>query len=147
MPFIRVSIPDNVLSEHERAVIAEQMTVEIMKIETGGHDTPGFRVISALVFDLVPPQQWAVGGVPGAGAAAVVEIRVPEGALTPERRKAMIEASYRVLTEASPVLAVIDGIRRVWTHIFEVVDWGAGGHVITLDTLQKIAGDEQAVIG
>lgn len=146
MPFIRITVPDNVLDDQERTVIAERMTIEIMKIETDGHDTPGFRAISALVFDLVPPRQWAIGGVAGAGAAAVVEIRVPEGALTPDRRKEMIEASYRVLTSASPALAAVDGVRRVWTHVFEVVDWGAGGHVITIDALRRIAGDEHAAI-
>jgi len=146
MPFIRVSVPTGVLNDNQKAALAEKLTVEIMKIETDGYDTPGFRAISALVLDEVPTGAWFIGGDSEAGPAAVVEIRVPQGALSTERRKAMVEASYRVLTAVSPELAAVDGVRRIWTHTFEVVDWGAGGRVMTLDTVRTVASDERAVL-
>ncbi|HEY3622680.1 MAG TPA: hypothetical protein VGL12_09875 [Roseiarcus sp.] len=57
-----------------------------MKVETGGHDTPGFRAISALLLDEIPAGAWSVGGRFDARPSAIVEIRVPEGALDDERR-------------------------------------------------------------
>lgn len=146
MPFIRIMVPDGILDEQQRCAIAEQMTVEVMKAETGGKDTPSFRAISALAFDVVKPSEWFIGGKMCEGAAAIVEIRVPAGAVDDDKRRAMVEASYRVLTANCAALAAVDGVRRIWTHIFEVVDWGAGGTVVTLESLAMIAGDLGATL-
>jgi phenylpyruvate tautomerase PptA (4-oxalocrotonate tautomerase family) len=141
MPFIRVTVPGSMLDEAQRAEIAERLTVEIMKIETGGHDTPGVRAISALILEEMPPGSWAIGGILDAGPAAVVEIRVPEGALNERRRASMVEASHEVLTKVSPQLASVDGVRRIWTHLVEVRDghWGAGDRIVHLADVQRIA--------
>ena len=144
MPFIRVTTPADLFTAEQRKQVADRLTVEIMKIETGGHDTPGFRAISALVFDDIAPQRWSIGGVLGEEPAAVVEIRVPQGALDDDRRRQMAEASYRVLAEANPELAAVDGVRRVWTHMVEIADgnWGAGGRIVRLDDVRRVAANE-----
>ena len=150
MPFIRVTTPAHLLSDDQRSRVADRLTVAIMKIETGGHDTPGFRAISALVFDDVPTQRWAIGGVLGDEPAAVVEIRVPQGALDDDRRRQMAEVSYEVLSEASPELAGVDGVRRIWTHLVEIAEgnWGAGGRIARLDDIRQVAtGATLAAVG
>lgn len=142
MPYIRVSTPAGLLSDDQRADLAERLTLAIMKIETGGHDTPGFRSISALVFDEIAGGCWAIGGrLQDMPAAAVVDIRVPHGALDQDRRQAMTEASYRTLCEVSPQLAAADGVRRIWTHLFELDEgsWGAGDRIVDLNDVRSIA--------
>ena len=141
MPFIRVTAPSSLFDEKQRREIAEKLTVAIMKVETGGLDTPGFRAISALVFENIAPNEWSIGGTLGDEPAALVEIRVPEGALDESRRKQMAALSYQILREISTRLASVDGVRRVWTHMIEIADgnWGAGGRVMTLPDVRQVA--------
>ncbi|TAI63782.1 hypothetical protein CWO89_22370 [Bradyrhizobium sp. Leo170] len=141
MPLIKVTLPAGLLDDEQKAAVAERLTVEVMKVETGGHDTPGFRAISALLLDEIPAGAWSVGGRFDAGPSAIVEIRVPEGALDDERRATMAAVSYNVLTAISPALAAVDGVRRIWTHLVEIGDgnWGAGGRIVRLPDVQQIA--------
>jgi phenylpyruvate tautomerase PptA (4-oxalocrotonate tautomerase family) len=142
LPFIRVTTPADLLSNDERAAIAERLTVEIMKIETGGRDTPGFRAISALVFDEIPAGRWSIGGKIAADeAAALIEIRVPSGALVEDRRQRMAAAAHNVLISANAKLAAADGVRRIWTHMIEIAEgnWGAGGQIVSLPDVRLVA--------
>jgi phenylpyruvate tautomerase PptA (4-oxalocrotonate tautomerase family) len=140
MPFIIVHVTKGAIPADARAQTAEALTSAIMKVETGGHDKPSFRAISALVLNEVEATAWAVGGAFDQGASAVVEIRVPEGAVDDEKRAAMARESYACLAASSPALRDADGTRRVWSHIIEIKEgnWGAGGRTVRLSDIAAI---------
>lgn len=141
MPYIRVTTPHGMLSPAEKQAIAEGLTLAIMKIETGGLDTPHFRALSALAFDDVAAGSWFVGGALWDGSpAALVEIRVPEGAVDDARREAMAQAVQDVLRTHSAALARADN-PLLWTHLIEIRDgnWGAHGRMVRLDEIRRIA--------
>ena len=143
MPFIRITTLHGLLSPVEKQSIAEGLTLAVMRIETGGLDTPQFRAISALAFEEILPGNWFVGGVPSEGdAAALVEIRVPEGAVDDARREAMARAVEDVVSSNSEAFRKTDGNRILWTHILEIKDgnWGAHGRIVKLDEIKIIAG-------
>ncbi len=143
MPFIRITTLQGLLSSAEKLSIAEGLTLAIMKIETGGLDTPQFRAVSALAFEEIPASNWFVGGAPAVGdAAAVVEIRVPEGAVDDAKREAMAKAVDNVLSANSEAFGKGDGHRILWTHLLEIKDgnWGARGRMVKLEEIKRIAG-------
>lgn len=144
MPMIRVTLPSGLLTQAQRETLAENMSAAIMQVETGGEDTPGFRAITALILDEIPPAAWAVGGRFDSGPSAIVEVRVPKGALNSERRKAMVAASYKVLIDTCPALAEADGVRRIWAHLIEIEDWGAGGRIVSLADVVQVASSPTA---
>lgn len=130
MPFIRITTLQGLLTAAEKQSIAEGLTLAIMKIETGGLDTPQFRAISALAFEEIASGNWFVGGQPAEDdPAALVEIRVPEGAVDDARREAMAKAVENVLAANSKAFRKTDGQRILWTHLLEIKDgnWGARG--------------------
>lgn len=144
MPMIRVTLPSGLLQQAQRESLAEDLSAAIMKVETGGEDTPGFHAITALILDEIPPAAWTVGGQFASGPSAIVEIRVPKDTLDPERRKAMVAASYEVLVGISPELAEADGVRRIWTHLVEIEDWGVGGRIVSLADVVQVASSPTA---
>jgi Uncharacterized protein, 4-oxalocrotonate tautomerase homolog len=149
MPFIRITTLQGLLSPAEKQSIAEGLTLAIMKIETGGLDTPQFRAISALAFEEIASGSWFVGGQPADGdAAALVEIRVPEGAVDDARREAMAKAVEDVLSANSEAFRKAHGQRILWTHILEIKDgnWGARGRIVKLDEIKRIAGGAPSAI-
>lgn len=142
MPFIRITTLQGLLSSEEKQSIAEGLTLAVMKIETGGLDTPQFRAVSALAFEEISAGNWFVGGIPADGnAAALVEIRVPEGAVDDVRREAMAEAVEEVLFANSQAFRTANNGRILWTHLLEIKDgnWGARGRMVRLDEIKKIA--------
>ena len=142
MPFIRITTLQGLLSSAEKQSIAEGLTLAVMKIETGGLDTPQFRAVSALAFEEISVGNWFVGGVPADGnAAALVEIRVPEGAVDDARREAMAKAVEEVLSANSEAFGKAENYRILWTHLLEIKDgnWGACGRMVRLDEIKRIA--------
>lgn len=142
MPFIRITTLQGLLSTAEKRSIAEGLTLAVMKIETGGLDTLQFRAVSALAFEELPSGNWFVGGVPAEGdAAALVEIRVPEGAVDDAKREAMARAVEGVLSANSEAFGKTKGYRILWTHLLEIKDgnWGARGRMVRLDEIRAIA--------
>ncbi|MCH6202850.1 hypothetical protein L3V16_03255 [Brucella ciceri] len=143
MPFIRITTLQGLLTAAEKQSIAEGLTLAIMKIETGGLDTPQFRAISALAFEEIASGNWFVGGQPAEDdPAALVEIRVPEGAVDDARREAMAKAVENVLSANSEAFGKTDGHRILWTHLLEIKDgnWGARGRMVKLEEIKRIAG-------
>lgn len=143
MPFIRITTLQGLLTAAEKRSIAEGLTLAIMKIETGGLDTPQFRAISALAFEEIASGNWFVGGQPAEDdPAALVEIRVPEGAVDDARREAMAKAVENVLAANSEAFRKTDGQRILWTHLLEIKDgnWGARGRMVKLEEIKRIAG-------
>lgn len=147
MPFIRITTLHGLLSPAEKQSIAEGLTLAIMKIETGGLDTPQFRAISALAFEEIASGNWFVGGHAAEGdPAALVEIRVPEGAVDDARREAMAKAVEDVFSANSEAFRKAQGHRILWTHLVEIKDgnWGARGRMVRLEEIKRIAGGTPA---
>lgn len=148
MPFIRITTLHGLLSAAEKQSIAEGLTLAVMKIETGGLDTPQFRALSALAFEEIPAGNWFAGGMPAEGdAAALVEIRVPDGAVDDLKREAMAKAVEEVMTANSEAFGRTGGSRILWTHLLEIRDgnWGARGRMVRLDEIKRIAGDARSL--
>ncbi len=141
MPFIRVTTPAGLLNDDEREEIAEVLTVEIMRIETGGLDTPEYRAISTLVFEEIATGSWASGGRIITEPAVLVEVRVPAGAVDEHRRERIAQAASRVLRNASAALSQANEITRIWSHVIEITEgnWGAGGRAVGFSDIRRIA--------
>ncbi|MCX4419502.1 tautomerase family protein [Streptomyces mirabilis] len=140
MPMIRLTAPTGALTEQARATIQRDLAAVLLRWE-GAPDTAFFRA-----------QAWSYLAELPAGAQTtaeddaprfLVEVTVPEGALS-ERRKAGLveEATQTVLSAAG--LAPDDAL-RVWVLVHEQPDgtWGAGGSVVRHADLVALAKGQQ----
>ncbi|MCQ9130328.1 tautomerase family protein [Streptomyces hilarionis] len=143
MPMIQLTAPTGALTQEGRATVQRDLAAVLLRWE-GAPDTAFFRA-----------QAWSyVVEVPvGAQVTAeddeprfLVEVTVPQGALSERRKAGLVEdATHTVLAAAG--LAPSEAL-RVWVLVHEQPDgtWGAGGSVVRYADLVALAkqGQEQA---
>ncbi|WP_369142090.1 4-oxalocrotonate tautomerase family protein [Streptomyces sp. R44] len=140
MPMIRLTVPSGALTEEGRATVQRDLAAVLLRWE-GAPDTPFFRAQAWSYLVEVPEgaQTTAEDGAP----RYVVEVTVPQGALS-ERRKAGLvqDATKTVLTAAG--LTQADAL-RVWVLVHEQPDgtWGAGGSVVRYADLVALAQQDE----
>ncbi|GAA2407594.1 tautomerase family protein [Streptomyces coeruleofuscus] len=136
MPMIRLTAPAGALTEQGRQSIQRDLAAVLLRWE-GAPDTAFFRAQAWSYLTELPEdaQTTAEDDAP----RFLVEVTVPQGALS-ERRKAGLveEATKNVLAAAG--LGPDDAL-RVWVLVHEQPDgmWGAGGSVIRYDDLVALA--------
>ncbi|MEH0544964.1 tautomerase family protein [Streptomyces sp. B21-105] len=136
MPMIRLTAPAGALTEQGRQSIQRDLAAVLLRWE-GAPDTAFFRAQAWSYLTELPEgaQITAEDDAP----RFLVEVTVPQGALS-ERRKAGLveEATKNVLAAAG--LGPDDAL-RVWVLVHEQPDgtWGAGGSVIRYDDLVALA--------
>ncbi|MGW8359980.1 tautomerase family protein [Streptomyces wedmorensis] len=141
MPMIRLTVPTGALTDQGRATIQRDLAAVLLRWE-GAPDTAFFRAQAWSYLTELPAgaQKTAEDDAP----RFLVEVTVPQGALS-ERRKAGLveEATASVLSAAglSP-----DQALRVWVLVHEQPEgtWGAGGSVVRHADLIALAKGQRA---
>ncbi len=141
MPKLELTIPAESLSDEARGELARELGAALLRWE-GAPDTEFFRSITwAHVHALPAASMQTPDGV--ADPHAVIEVSVPDGALSERRKTGLIEEATRLVLEATgwgPEAGL-----RVWTLIRDVPEgnWGAGGRVVRFQQLREAAKTER----
>jgi phenylpyruvate tautomerase PptA (4-oxalocrotonate tautomerase family) len=141
MPMIRLTVPAGCLTEAGRASVQRELAAVLLRWE-GAPDTAFFRA-QAWSY-LVELPRGAQTTAEDEAPRLLVEVTVPQGALS-ERRKAGLveEVTNTVLRAAGPAP---DDASRVWVLVHEQPDgtWGAGGSVVRYADLVAMAKAQRA---
>ncbi|MEU0407905.1 tautomerase family protein [Streptomyces griseorubiginosus] len=136
MPMIRLTAPAGALTEDGRESVQRDLAAALLRWE-GAPDTAFFRAQawSYLVELPTGTQTTAEDDTP----RFLVEVTVPQGALSDRRKAGLVEEATKVVLAAA-ALAPEEAI-RVWVLVHEQPDgtWGAGGSVIRYADLVALA--------
>jgi phenylpyruvate tautomerase PptA (4-oxalocrotonate tautomerase family) len=141
MPKLELTIPAESLSGDAQEELARDLGAALLRWE-GAPDTDFFRSITwAHVHALPAGSMQTPDGV--ADPHAVIEISVPEGALSEKRKAGLVEETTKIVLEATGWDP--EASWRVWTLIRDVPEgnWGAGGQVVRFQQLREAAQAER----
>lgn len=136
MPMIRLVAPNGALTEPGRASVQRDLATVLLRWE-GAPDTDFFRAQAWSYLDELPEgaQTTAAEDEP----RFLIQVTVPEGALSEQRRLGLVQDATEVVLEAAGLAQ--DQALRVWVLINEQPDgtWGAGGSIIRYSDLVSLA--------
>jgi phenylpyruvate tautomerase PptA (4-oxalocrotonate tautomerase family) len=141
MPKLELTIPAESLSEEDRGQLARDLGAALLHWE-GAPDTEFFRSITWAHVHALPADAMQTPD----GAAdphAVIEISVPDGALSERRKSGLVEDTTKLVLEATGWDPKDSW--RVWTLIRDVPEgnWGAGGQIVHFEQLREAAKAER----
>ncbi|MET7730055.1 tautomerase family protein [Streptomyces sp. NPDC005402] len=136
MPMIRLTVPAGALTEQGRGSVQKDLAAVLLRWE-GAPDTAFFRAQAWSYLVELPEgaQRTAEDNAP----RFLVEVTVPQGALSERRKAGLVEEATKTVLAAAGLAA--DEAPRVWVLIHEQPDgaWGAGGSVIRHADLVALA--------
>jgi phenylpyruvate tautomerase PptA (4-oxalocrotonate tautomerase family) len=141
MPKLELTIPAESLAEEARSELARELGATLLRWE-GAPDTEFFRSITwAHVHALPAEAMQTPDGV--ADPHAVIEISVPDGALSDRRKAGLVEDTTKAVLAATGWDEKDSW--RVWTLIRDVPEgnWGAGGQIVHFQQLREAAKAER----
>ncbi|MES4909099.1 MULTISPECIES: tautomerase family protein [unclassified Streptomyces] len=141
MPMIRLTVPSGALTEEGRKTVQRDLAVVLLRWE-GAPDTAFFR--AQAWSHLVELPEGAQTTAEDDSPRFLVDVTVPQGALSERRKAGLIEGATKTVLDAaglSPAEAL-----RVWVLVHEQPDgtWGAGGSVIRYADLVALAKEQRA---
>ncbi|MEU1004741.1 tautomerase family protein [Streptomyces tibetensis] len=141
MPMIRLTAPAGALTEEGRGSVQRDLAATLLRWE-GAPDTAFFRAQAWSYLVELPEgaQTTAEDDAP----RFLVEVTVPEGALSERRKAGLVEEATRTVLAAAGLAP--DDALRVWVLVHEQPDgtWGAGGSVIRHADLVALAKGQRA---
>ncbi|CAL9428251.1 tautomerase family protein [Streptomyces sp. IPPR8] len=139
MPMIRLTTPVGALSEEGRATVQRDLAAVLLRWE-GAPDTAFFRA-QAWSY-LVELPEGAQSTADDDAPRFLVEVTVPQGALSERRKAGLTEGATKTVLTAAGLTP--DDALRVWVLIHEQPDgtWGAGGSVIRYADLVALAKEQ-----
>ena len=141
MPKLELTIPAESLSDDAQQELARDLGAALLRWE-GAPDTDFFRSITwAHVHALPASSMQTPDGV--ADPHAVIEISVPDGALSEKRKAGLVEETTKLVLDATGWDP--EASWRIWTLIRDVPEgsWGAGGQVVHFQQLREAAKAER----
>ncbi|MFI9833461.1 4-oxalocrotonate tautomerase family protein [Streptomyces sp. NPDC051913] len=136
MPMIRLTVPSGALTEEGRGTVRRDLADVLLRWE-GAPDTAFFRAQawSYLVELPAGAQTTAEDDAP----RFLVEVTVPQGALSERREAGLVEEATRTVLGAAGLSP--NEAPRVWVLVHEQADgtWGAGGSVVRYADLVALA--------
>jgi phenylpyruvate tautomerase PptA (4-oxalocrotonate tautomerase family) len=141
MPKLDLTIPADALTDESQQELARELGATLLRWE-GAPDTEFFRSITWTHVHALPAD--SIQTPDGqAEPHAVVDITVPDGALSERRKTGLVEDVTKAVLRATGWGD--DAAMRVWTLIHEVPDgnWGAAGQVVRFDQLRAAAKAER----
>ncbi|MFE4574746.1 tautomerase family protein [Streptomyces chartreusis] len=136
MPMIRLTAPAGALTEQGRGSVQRDLAAVLLRWE-GAPDTAFFRAQAWSYLLELPTgaQTTAEDDAP----RFLVEVTVPQGALSERRKAGLVEEVTRTVLAAAGLAA--EEALRVWVLVHEQPDgtWGAGGSVIRHADLVALA--------
>ncbi|MDX3570852.1 tautomerase family protein [Streptomyces sp. ID05-47C] len=141
MPMIRLAAPAGALTEQGRQSIQRDLAAVLLRWE-GAPDTAFFRAQAWSYLTELPEgaQTTAEDDAP----RFLVEVTVPQGALSERRKAGLVEEATKTVLAAAG-LAPEEGL-RVWVLVHEQPEgtWGAGGSVVRFADLVALAQRDEA---
>ncbi|MEV5487868.1 tautomerase family protein [Streptomyces bobili] len=141
MPMIRLAAPAGALTEQGRQSIQRDLAAVLLRWE-GAPDTAFFRAQAWSYLTELPEgaQTTAEDDAP----RFLVEVTVPQGALSERRKAGLVEEATKTVLAAAG-LAPEEGL-RVWVLVHEQPEgtWGAGGSVVRFADLVALAQRDKA---
>ncbi|WP_063732963.1 tautomerase family protein [Streptomyces sp. RTd22] len=136
MPMIRLTVPTGALTEEGRAGIQRDLAALLLRWE-GAPDTAFFR--AQAWSHLIELPEGAQTTAEDDAPRFLVDVTVPQGALSERRKAGLVEDATRAVLKAAGLSP--DEALRVWVLIHEQPDgtWGAGGSVIRYADLVALA--------
>jgi phenylpyruvate tautomerase PptA (4-oxalocrotonate tautomerase family) len=141
MPKLDLTIPADVLSDKSRQELPREMGAALLRWE-GAPDTAFFRSITwAHLRELPTEAIQTPDGV--AEPHAVVDVTVPDGALSERRKAGLVEEVTKLVLEATGWGD--DAGMRVWVLVHEIPEgsWGAAGQIVRFEQLREAAKAER----
>ena len=141
MPKLDLTIPTDVLSKEAGQDLTRELGATLLRWE-GAPDTEFFRSITWGHLHELPSDAIQTPDGP-AEAHAVLDVTVPDGALSERRKAGLVEDATKLILEATG-WGEGAGI-RVWVLIHEVAEgsWGAAGQVVHFEQLRQAAKAER----
>ncbi|MGY0055254.1 tautomerase family protein [Streptomyces sp. LZ34] len=141
MPMIRLTVLSGALTEEGRRTIQRELAAVLLRWE-GAPDTAFFRAQAWGYLIELPKgaQTTAEDDAP----RFLVEVTVPQGALSERRKAGLVEDATKTVLDAAGLPA--DDALRVWVLVHEQPDgtWGAGGSVFRYTDLVALAKKQRA---
>jgi phenylpyruvate tautomerase PptA (4-oxalocrotonate tautomerase family) len=141
MPRLDLTVPADALSAGAKQELPRELGAALLRWE-GAPDTAFFRSITwAQLHELPAEAIQTPDGV--AEPHAIVDVTVPQGALSERRKAGMVEEATRLVLEATGWGD--DAGIRVWVLIHEVAEgsWGAAGQIVHFEQLRAAAEAER----
>jgi phenylpyruvate tautomerase PptA (4-oxalocrotonate tautomerase family) len=141
MPKLELTLPAESLSGEAQQELARDLGAALLRWE-GAPDTEFFRSITwAHVHALPATSMQTPDGI--ADPHAVIEISVPDGALSERRKAGLVEETTKIVLDATGWDP--EQSWRIWTLIRDVPEgnWGAGGQVVHFQQLREAAKAER----
>lgn len=136
MPMIRLTAPAGALTERGRQSVQRDLAAVLLRWE-GAPDTAFFRAQAWSYLTELPEgaQTTAEDDAP----RFLVEVTVPQGALSERRKAGLVEEATKAVLSAAGLGP--DDALRVWVLVHEQPEgtWGAGGSVIRYADLVALA--------
>lgn len=133
---IRLTVPTDALTDQGRATIQRDLAAVLLRWE-GAPDTAFFRAQAWSYLTELPEgaQKTAEDDAP----RFLVEVTVPQGALSERRRAGLVEEATATVLAAAGLSR--DEALRVWVLVHEQPEgtWGAGGSVVRHADLVALA--------
>lgn len=142
MPMIDLTYPEGALPEARRESLVEDLTTVLLRAERAP-DTEFFRSVTWVYLHELPAHAVCAGDRPVSEPTFRVEVRVPEGALSPRRKEELVAAATGAVREAAGLDEA--AAMRVWVLIAEVPEgnWGAAGNVVAFEQLRAAAAQQR----
>jgi phenylpyruvate tautomerase PptA (4-oxalocrotonate tautomerase family) len=142
MPRLELTFPEGTMSDEIKAELPARMAEAMLEWE-GAPDTRFFRSISWTHLHELPAGAMHTADGQARDSQFIVDVTVPEGALSDRRRAGLVKDLTVLITDAAG-LADEDAI-RVWVIVNEVPEgnWGAGGEIIRFEQLREAAKAER----
>jgi phenylpyruvate tautomerase PptA (4-oxalocrotonate tautomerase family) len=141
MPKLDLTIPADVLSDESKQGLPREMGAALLRWE-GAPDTAFFRSITWAHLRELPAEAIQTPDTV-AEPHAVVDVTVPEGALSERRKAGLVEEMTKLVLGATGWGD--DGGMRVWVLVHEIPEgsWGAAGQIVRFEQLREAAKAER----
>ncbi|MGX7673938.1 tautomerase family protein [Plantactinospora sp. DSM 117369] len=136
MPMIRLTVPAGCLTEDGRASVQRELAAVVLRWE-GAPDAAFFRA-QAWSY-LVELPQGAQTTAEDDAPRLLVDVTVPQGALSERRKAGLVEEVTHTVLKAAGLAP--DDASHVWVLVHEQPEgtWGAGGSIVRYADLMAMA--------
>jgi len=142
VPKLDLTFPAGALGDDARRELPTQLAAALLRWE-GAPDTEFFRAITWVHVHELPAEAVFTADGQAELSHFVVDVTVPQGALSDRRKGGLVEEASKLVREAAG-LGDEDGV-RVWVLIHEVPEgnWGAAGQIVRFEQLRAAARAER----
>jgi len=106
---------------------AQCQTLAHLLTQVSAHTLGKNAAVTAVMVHALPATAWAIGGVPPAGPAAMLEISITAGSNTAAQKAAFVQAAYAVLQQQLGAHQPLAAASYVVVRELPADNWGYAG--------------------